>query len=334
MLHGIPNRHEVAIVVPCYNVEGYLQRALDSAFAQTFKDFQIYAVNDSSTDRTLDVLEANARRCSFISQPHAGPAAARNRAIEMSQSDFIAFLDADDEWLPTKLERQIKLLEEDPTLGLVCSLCRVRGSSHDAAATFPMDGMPRSGKLFRNLVRSCFVFTPTVVVRRSCLGDVGLFNESLAVSEDFNLWLRIAARWRIAWLPTVLAVTHKRSGSLSVVISAEERLRNGVAALEHVRANSPGLSRAEARALRAALSERIYFYGSHLLSAGANSPSRRELASAFRLQPMRWRALAKLALSFLPATVVHSLSLLKSRLLNRSFSRALSSSRNASIADS
>ena len=330
MPQRIPNRHEVAVVVPCYNVESYLQRALDSAFAQTFKDFHIYAVNDSSTDRTIDVLEANARQCSFLSQPHGGPAAARNRAIEMSQSEFIAFLDADDEWLPIKLECQIALLRKDPRLGLVCSLCSVSEPGHQTAATFALDDLPRSGKLFRYLARNCFVFTPTVVVRRSCLADVGLFNESLAVSEDFNLWLRIAARWRIACLPAVLAVAHKRSGSLSVAISAEERLRNGIAALEHVRANSPGLSHPEVRALRAALSERVYFYGSHLLSAGANAPSRRELASAFKLQPTRWRALAKLVLSFLPANVVNSLSLLKTRLLNRSFSRALSSSRNAS----
>jgi glycosyltransferase involved in cell wall biosynthesis len=307
-----------------------LQRALDSAFAQTFKDFHIYAVNDSSTDRTLQVLEANARRCSFISQSHAGPAAARNRAIEMSQSDFIAFLDADDEWLPTKLERQIALLKKDPTLGLVCSLCSVSEPGQEITGTLVPEGIPCSGKLFRYLARNCFVFTPTVVVRRRCLADVGLFNESLAVSEDFNLWLRIAARWRIACLPTVLAITHKRSGSLSLGISPEERLRNGVAALEDVRANSPGLSRPEARALRAALSERVYFYGSHLLSTGANASSRRELASAFKLQPMRWRALAKFVLSFLPANVVNSLFLLKARLFNRSFSRALSSSRNAS----
>jgi glycosyltransferase involved in cell wall biosynthesis len=327
---SIPNRYEVAVVVPCYNVEGYLQRALDSVCAQTFKDFCIYAVDDSSTDRTLEVLEANGRQCSFVSQPHAGPAAARNRAIEMSQSDFIAFLDADDEWLPIKLERQIALLKKDPTLGMVCSLCGISEPGREVAATFVPEGIPCSGKLFRYLARNCFVFTPTVVVRRSCLADVGLFNESLAVSEDFNLWLRVAARWRIACLPEVLAVTHKRSGSLSVVISPEERLRNGVAALEHVQANSHGLARTEARALRAALSERLYFYGSHLLSTGANAPSRRELASAFKLQPMRWRAVVKFVLSFLPGNVVNSFFQLKARLLNSWFSRALSSSRNAS----
>jgi glycosyltransferase involved in cell wall biosynthesis len=307
----IENRREVAVVVPCYNVERYLQRALDSALAQTFTDFHIYAVNDNSTDRTLAVLEANAHRCSFVSQPHSGPAAARNRAIVMSQSPFIAFLDADDEWLPTKLARQIKLLKEDPTLGLVCCLSQVSEPGHETASAFAADGIPLSGKLFRHLVRSCFVFTPTVVVRRSCLLDVGLFNEALRVSEDFNLWLRIAARWRIACLPEVLAVTHKRSGSLSVAISTEERLRNGVIALEHVRASCRGLSRSEARALRAALSERVYFHGSYLLSSGAKGLSRRQLTSTLKLQPTYWKALAKLVLSFLPADVVNSLCGLK-----------------------
>jgi len=293
-------RREVSVIVPCYNVEPYLKRALDSVFAQTYSDFRVCAVDDGSTDGTLQVLETYADRGCFLSQPHAGPAAARNRAIQMSDSPFVAFLDADDEWLPAKLERQISLLKQDPTLGLVCSLCAIHETGSDRSFIFTTGDVPGPGRLFEQSVRDGFVRTPTVVVRRRCLEEVGLFNESLAVSEDRNLWLRIAARWRIAFLPEVLAVVHKRPGSLSTSVSVEERLRNGATALEHVRSSCPELSALEARALRIALAERFYAYGSFLLSSDAKQASRSKLASALKLHPMHWRAFAKLALSFLP----------------------------------
>jgi glycosyltransferase involved in cell wall biosynthesis len=294
-------RREVAVVLPCYNVEACLPRALDSVFAQTYTDFHTYAVDDSSLDGTMRVLDTYADRCSFVSQPHAGPGAARNRAIQMSDSPFIAFLDADDEWLPHKLERQIAQLKADPELGLVCSLCALYESGKQSGSTLSVPRMPSSGRLFRYLARNCFVFTPTVVVRRRCLEDAGLFNESLQVSEDFNLWLRIAARWKIALLPEILAINHRRSGSLSAAISSSERLRNGVAALEDVQSCCPDLTTAETRALRAALAERLYCYGSHLLSTGAMGASREKLASVLKLQTLHWRAFAKVLLTLLPA---------------------------------
>lgn len=313
-----PMRSEVAVILPCYNVENYLQRALNSALSQSYSDFRIYAVNDGSTDRTVQILEANSHFCSFVTRPHGGPAAARNRAIQMSSSPFLAFLDADDEWLPQKLARQMALLKQDPALGLVCSLCSVRAPGTHGGAVFPALNAPHSGRLFERLIRNCFIFTPTVVVRRSCLEDAGLFNESLLTSEDFNLWLRIAARWKIALLPEVLAITHKRRGSLSATIPPELRLGNGVAAIEDVRSRCPQLTAAEERALRAALAERLYFEGSYLLSRGAKAVARTKLAAARELQITHWRALAKLALSFLPAHACQSLAGLKRKLAERS----------------
>jgi glycosyltransferase involved in cell wall biosynthesis len=297
----------VSVIIPCYNVEGYLQRALDSVYAQTFTDIEVIAVDDGSSDGTFRILEANSGRCKVISQAHAGAAAARNRAIEMSDSPYIAFLDADDEWLPHKLERQIEFLAEHPELGLVCSLCSM-GERYSGARTIITGQDPaESDRSFRSLVQDCFVFTPTVVVRRLCLEQIGYFNESLSVSEDYNLWLRIAAGWPIARLPEILAITHERPGSLSASVSPELRLRNGISALEDVEANCSDLLPGEVRALRRALSERNYFYGSYLLSSGEKSASRRRLVTAYRQRLSNWRSLAKLGLSFLPARLSRSL---------------------------
>lgn len=311
MLNGPQIRSEVAVIVPCYNVERYLARAVDSVFAQTYRDFHIYAVDDASSDGTANVLRNYTPHCSMISQIHGGPAAARNRAIRMSDTPFVAFLDADDEWLPPKLERQIALMKQDSSLGLVCSLSVVSGSDGETCSAPTADKLPGSGRLFRHLVRNCFVFTPTVVVRRRCLDEVGLFNESLAVSEDFNLWLRIAARWNIALLPEVLTITHKRPGSLSVRLPTQERLRNGVAALKHVWSSCPDLPAVERGALRRVLAERTYCYGSCLISEGAKGPGRHQLMTALRLQPTHWRALTRAGLSFFPRLVSDSLVGLK-----------------------
>ena len=303
---------EVDVIVPCYNVEHCVRRALDSVLRQTHQDFSIYVVDDGCTDNTVQVLKTYTPRCILISQARAGPAAARNRAIRESVSPFVAFIDADDEWRPDKLERQLALLRQNESLGMVCSYCLISEAGSKENRHIVVDNVPHDGRLFKHLVRNCFVFTPSVVVRRRCLREIGLFHEALPVSEDFNLWLRIAARWDIAIVPEIFAIVNKRPGSLSLTISSEERLRSGVAALEHVRSSCSSLSLVEQHALRLALAERIYFYGSHLLSTGAQSVSRQHLASALKLQSTHWRALAKLTLSYLPGEIYGSLARLKS----------------------
>ena len=235
----------------------------------------------------------------------------------MSNSPFVAFLDADDEWLPPKLQRQIAVLEDQPDVGLVCSVCLLNESVNEGGRTLSGNAHA-SGRLFRELTRNCFVFTPTVMVRRRCLEDVGLFRESLAVSEDFNLWLRIAARWRIACLQEPLAIVHKHGGSLSATVSDGVRLRNGIAAIQDVKANCGQLSPLEAHALREAIAERFYFYGSFLLETGAKGPCRRPLASSLKFKASHWRALCKLALSFLPLRMFRSLTGFRARVQQRS----------------
>jgi hypothetical protein len=164
---------------------------------------------------------------------------------------------------------------------------------------------------FEQLLRACFVFTPTVVVRRRCLEQVGLFNESLAVSEDFNLWLRIAARWKIAMMHDVLAIRHMRVTGLSQTTTPEAVLRNGIAALEDVRSNCPGLSIKDESALLAVLGERYYAYASYLLASGSRVASREKFRAMLRFQPFDWRTIAKLGLSYLPQGVFKSVMAVK-----------------------
>ena len=296
-----PNRHcEVTVVIPCYNAASRLARALDSALAQTHVDLSLYMIDDGSTDETPNILKRYSDYGISIHQQRSGQAAARNRGIRMSSSPYIAFLDADDYWFPEKLERQIALLRQNPSVGLVCSDCATLKEGRLAGSFFEGSKVPQTGKLFEQLARECFIFTPTVVVRRKCLEEIGLFNESLAVSEDFNLWLRIAARWEIAVVPEVLAVREIRPEGLSLGTRPEIYLQNGISALEDVKSVCNGLSPGESHALERAIAERCYVYGSHLLSSGVRNESRIQLANALRRHPAHLRAWIKLGLSWLP----------------------------------
>ena len=290
----------VAVVIPCYNSALCLARAIESVFAQTYRDYRIYVIDDGSTDGTEEVLRSYDKRAVCVRQPHAGQGAARNHGIRLSNSAYVAFLDADDEWLPNKLERSIEILQQDPSVGLVYSDCLTSGTGPFAGSHFARIGTPASGRVFVQLLDNCNVFTPTVVVRRKCLEDVGAFSESLAVGEDLNLWLRIAARWEFAVALEVLAIRHRRPGSLSQTTSVDLALSSSLAAVEHVAETCPHLPAHERDALRKSIANRHYEYGSYLLRIGGRAPCRRQMFEAVRWGRCDWRVVTKTALSFLP----------------------------------
>jgi glycosyltransferase involved in cell wall biosynthesis len=231
----------------------------------------------------------------------------------MSSSPYIAFLDADDYWLPERLERQVAILKRNPGVGLICSDCATWQDGEAAGSFFANSPVPQTGKLFERLVRGCFIFTPTVLVRRECLEEVGPFNESLITSEDFNLWLRIAARSEIAVVPEALAVREICPTGLSRSTKPDIYLQNAIAALEDVKLVSGGLSSGESRALEKAIAERYYVYGSFLLASGLRGESRKQLSNAIRRRPADWRAWIKMGLSCLPGSMFREVMEMRSR---------------------
>jgi glycosyltransferase involved in cell wall biosynthesis len=323
---------EVAVIIPCYNAASCLARALDSALAQTLRDSRIFVIDDGSTDETDAVLRPYASRIVRASQPHAGQAAARNHGIRMSNSPYVAFLDADDEWLPEKLERQIEILRRDPQVGLIYSDCSTSGTGPDAGSHFARVGTPPGGRVFERFLDSCNVFTPTAVVRRQCLEDVGMFNESLPVCEDFNLWLRIAAKWKVAVVPEVLAVRHRRAGSLSLTTDPVVSFDSSIASFMHVMQASPNLYQSERHALRKAIANRHYHYGAHLLVEGDRAPARHHMLQAMRYGRFDWRVTAKFFLGFLPRRAFASLRKLRQALKMRK-SNTLTVNEDKVIAD-
>lgn len=297
-----PNlRAQVAVVVPCYNAAPYLRRAIESVFAQTYKDYRVYVIDDGSTDDTAEVLRAYGSRIITIRQPNAGPASARNHGIRMSNSEYVALLDADDEWLPFKLEQQIQFLRDAPRIGMLYSDCSNSGLGGFAESYFARVGIPPTGRVFEQILsQGCHVYPSTVVLRRECLEDVGWFDESLAVSEDYNLWLRIAARWEIGVIPEVLAIRHVTPGSLSLTTSKDRARSLTIVSFEHVMESSPALRPDQLRALRRAIAQRYSHYATYLLANGEYRRSRQQLLQTWRYGLRDWRTIAKFGLGFLP----------------------------------
>ena len=213
----------VSIILPVYNGEEFVGAALESALRQTYRNIEIIAVDDGSSDGTLAILEAFSRadsRVKVVTQPNSGVARARNLAIAEAGGEFIAPLDADDLWEPTKIEQQVlRMLEAGEKTGLV--YCWWVWIDCDGAV---LDRSPRwrvEGNSLESLLQINFTGNASVpLFRKNCVIEAGGYNEGLAAAaaggcEDWELALRIATRHAIAVVPEILVGYRRRPGSMS-----------------------------------------------------------------------------------------------------------------------
>jgi glycosyltransferase involved in cell wall biosynthesis len=205
---------QVSVIIPTYNRAHLLSRAIKSVLNQTFQGFEIIIVDDASTDDT-DKLVASFHdsRIRYIRhEKKYGGGAARNSAIKQAQGDYIAFLDSDDEWLPEKLEKQMKFFENAPTtLGLVST------GALDIRENIPYQKyipMFRGNLAQRILIDNCVGINGIVLVRKECFSKAGLFDENLRVSEDWDLWIRIAQHYDVDFTPEILLRYYPQADSM------------------------------------------------------------------------------------------------------------------------
>ena len=194
----------ISVVIPTYNRVHLIGEALESVFAQTFKDYEVILIDDGSTDGTEESVKKNfAGRLRYVRQKNQGISSARNHGIVLARGKYVAFLDSDDKWLPKKLAKQAEYLEANPHVGLLCTkLWRYEIGNEEKRETCP----PDFPKHFTDLLTGPnFIPTTTTMVRKRCLDAVGVFDPALPVAEDWDLWLRIAKDFKIHCLSDVLA---------------------------------------------------------------------------------------------------------------------------------
>ena len=184
----------VSVVVAAYNYARYLPMAVDSILAQTYRDFEIIVVDDGSTDNTqavvLPYINANAIR--YFRQINSGQAVAKNMGIKESRGEYVAFLDADDIWFPAKLEKQMPLFSK-AEIGVVYSKRVLIDKNHNESP-FSHPKLYR-GRVLDHIFIDNFVGFSSAVVRKKCFDKVGIFDESLPMAIDYDLWLRIALHY-------------------------------------------------------------------------------------------------------------------------------------------
>ncbi|WP_319407573.1 glycosyltransferase family A protein [uncultured Desulfosarcina sp.] len=203
-----PPENRVSVVLPTYNRGWILKHAVDSVLDQDYGNLELVVVDDGSTDETPQLLSAFGDRLHIIRQENQGVSAARNAGIRASTGELIALLDSDDAWLPGKVTAQVAFFTANPD-ALICQTeetwirngVRVNpGKRHRKEA----------GMIFERSLALCLVSPSAVMMRRSLLDEVGLFDESLPACEDYDLWLRVAWKHPIHLIDRPLIV--KRGG--------------------------------------------------------------------------------------------------------------------------
>jgi len=292
---------------------------------------EVIVVDDGSTDRTQDVLRPYADQINLILQPNGGVSAARNSGIKASRGDLIAFLDSDDLWVPEKLERQVVLFERDPEVSVCFSNYSFFGDPVPYETGFEERGWnirslpsrqigPDMHVIMITSLVTSFLhqdtnpcWTSTVVARRSCFDEVGVFNEAYRIPshEDWHMWLRLGKHFTFGYVDGVLARRRYRTARFSGI--EEQLMRRSLADTIEMFENLDAwisLSEAERRVVR----KRI---GDYRFSAGYFEFSRDDLKHArahFRrsLRCSRsWKALYYFLLSLMPTTCVKMLRSIK-----------------------
>jgi glycosyltransferase involved in cell wall biosynthesis len=201
----------LTIIVPTYNRLPYLKNAINSVFHQVYRRFQLIVVDDGSTDGTEDYVHSlnNQENLRYLRIPHCGmPGKVRNAGVRLTTGEYLAFLDSDDRWKPEKLARQITYFEEHPEI----QICHSREVWQRGEKIVSQAGQKhkRSGKIFVDALKKCIIGPSTVMMRRELFEEFGGFREDLEIAEDYELWLRITARYPVGYIDEPLVI--KRGG--------------------------------------------------------------------------------------------------------------------------
>ena len=198
----------VSAIIPTYNRKAFVLEAIGSVLKQTYGDYELIVVDDGSEDGTGETLQQYGEKLRYAYQANQGVSKARNHGIELAEGEFIAFLDSDDLWLPEKLKIQVAYMDEHPE-AQICYTDEiwirrgVRVNPRKKHAKY-------SGEIYAKCLPLCIISPSSALMRRELFEEVGTFDPSFPVCEDYDLWLRVTARFPVFFISQKLII--KRGG--------------------------------------------------------------------------------------------------------------------------
>lgn len=285
----------VSVVIGAYNSAAWIRQTLDSVLGQTYSAAEVLVIDDGSTDETAAIVQSYGMKVKYLAEAHRGRPH-RNRGILESSGELVALVDADDYWQPQKLERQLRELRAQKAVWVICEPNWLVDAT--SAFTAQAGSRIREGDVLEALFLDNFIAASTPVVARHVFDDVGYFDESAEVApvEDWDLWLRIAARYPLACVPERLATIRLHTDSFL----AGTPLTRRVASLEHV--ISAAVAREPSRLgrlRRRALFNVYHAAGVRLFRQEQPSAARSFFLEAWRQRPGRAETLVYLVLTSL-----------------------------------
>lgn len=303
----------ISVIIPTYNAANFLREAIDSVLAQTFQDFELIVVDDGSQDDTELVAQEYGDRLTYIRQDNRGPGAAKNTGIKNSRAPLIATLDADDKWLPLKLERQYEYMSKHPEIGMVNG--NFSTFNENGIVTYLVDGNLRKtyqGYIFDKLIIKNFIASGVVMFRRECLDKVGLFPEDFKISEDWHLWLRISKEYKVGYIDERMAMYRWQNQSLTWNYAKSYPDRLGV--LDEIISLYPDYFRTKKWLVRKAYESLFIRYGYALYNYGDYRNARQKFFRSLRYNPIQYKSYLYLLAVIVPSRLKQSLLSAKRKL--------------------
>ncbi len=310
----------VSIITPAYNAAAHIEEMIRSVLAQTFSQWEWIIVDDGSTDTTREIVsKIDDPRVTLAVSEHSGlPAVARNKAIAMARGRYVAFLDADDIWMPEKLEFQVKYLDAKPDVGLVFSKIFYFYEESGRRRRRPepsMHGLANPGNLFPRVAFHNPICTSSAMVRRSLFERFGTMDEDPQQrgSEDYEFWLRLAPHTLFGWIEQPLV--WYRVVRTSVSGNATAIARGRILAVEKALARDPGAPLDPRLAGGRLEAWKLFWLGKGQLYDGVERCGRQAFRQSLAIDRGNVRAWVWLALSFLGGPLLARLRALAYRLL-------------------
>jgi len=207
----------VSVIIPTYNSAKFISDSVSNVTSQTYPNIEILIIDDGSTDNTEAIVRALPGPIRYIKQVNSGPSAARNHGIRQSNGKYIAFLDVDDGWEPSKIKNQVVFFENDKSLSIVATGYVRCDADLSPIETVSLE-VPSKNKgiiPFRVLLERNQLLTSSIMVKKQTLDECGSFDDKIRFGEDWDLWVRTAQLGRIGYIQTPLAKYRAHGGGLT-----------------------------------------------------------------------------------------------------------------------